>query len=43
MKSAARPNFYSDKIIEEYLSLMSAFVRQNTEAFMSQIGMDLIL
>ena len=41
--SASKPYFHSDTITEDYLQILCSFVGQNTEAFMSQIGIEFVL
>lgn len=43
IQSASKPLFYSDSITMEYMHALTSFIGQNTEAFMSPIGIEFIL
>ena len=42
IRSASKPYFYSDSISLEYFQCLTSLVGQNTEAFMSPIGIEFI-
>jgi hypothetical protein len=43
IQSASKPLFYSDSTTLEYMHALTSFIGQNTEAFMSPIGVEYLL